>query len=105
MEGEFSGAYRFSDATNPDQAALFGSDAEEPALEGMLVARFHGRSDPVPVEEIDAYVVCETPYLYFKKQALVPMEQSGAIAVLGGSKRRRGTFPAGTLIDFRKGGS
>ena len=35
-----SGRFRFSDATDPDQLALFGNDPDLPALERLLVDQF-----------------------------------------------------------------
>ena len=54
--GEFS----FSDATDPNQAVLFGNEPRFDLLERQLLAHFGGRD--ASVEEIEHFVVAETAF-------------------------------------------
>ena len=54
------GEFRFSDATNPDQALLFEKEPNLPALRGLLVKRFTGLE--VEVNQIEEFVVDATPF-------------------------------------------
>src|SRR5579875_308606 len=88
-----TGTYQFSDFTNPYQLLLFDKP-DYTLLQTMLSDKFRGRT--VSLQEIEEFVIGETPFLTFKENALRPMELAGKIEVqLPGSsiKRRKGTFP------------
>src|SRR6266849_5013050 len=79
--------------------SLLSSTALEPdysLLKRMLLARFNGET--VSIEEIDRYVLEETPFRVagYKEKVLVPMEDASEISIIAGSKkRRRHTYPKG----------
>jgi three-Cys-motif partner protein len=91
--------YEFSDFTNPDQPYLL-SHLDNAVLQHMLTKHFEGRT--VSVEEVEEYVIADTPFYKFKSEALRPMEAAGKIVVISSDpKRRKGTFAEGkTRIHF-----
>lgn len=94
-----SGTYEFSDFSNPYQPWLL-SHLDESVLQRTLSDHFKRQS--VSVEEVEEYVIAETPFYKFKTEALKPMEASRLILVTSTDlKRRKGTFPEGkTQIRF-----
>jgi three-Cys-motif partner protein len=97
-----SGRFRFSDATNPDQPVLLELD-ESPKLATTLQARFAGQT--LPVQRVRAWVEESTPFLSsHMRAALRLLEGNNEVAVeqlkQDGAKRRRNTFPDGTVVTF-----
>ncbi len=94
-----TGTFEFSDNTNPNQLLLF-SQPDYSILQRMLSDHFRGQT--ARVEEIEEYVITETPFYKFKNEALKPMEVDGRITVVSSdSRRRKGTFAEGkTRIRF-----
>lgn len=95
-----SGAYDFSDYTNPDQMVLFSPEPDYSLLKRMLQARFRGKT--VSLKEVENYIVGETPYRAtgYKTAVLKPMEytQPAEIKIVAASaKRKRGTFGEETM--------
>lgn len=95
-----SGAYDFSDFTNPDQLVLFTPAPDYMLLKRMLQARFRGKT--VSLKEIEDYIVGETPYRAsgYKTAVLKPMElaQPAEIRIMAASaSRKRGTFADETM--------
>jgi three-Cys-motif partner protein len=90
-----SGAFDFSDATDPQQPFLFSPTPDYEALKRMLRQRFSGESPTVG--EIEDYVIADTPFtgLHYKRQALKPLEQAQLIGPFSSSPGR----PAGTYAD------
>jgi GMT-like protein len=90
-----SGAYDFSDLTNPDQQVLFAPQPDYTALQIMIENRFRGQT--VSVGDIENYVIAETPFHsgQYKTHILKPMEKAGALTaiVTATARRRVGTFP------------
>ncbi len=87
-----TGTYEFSDFTNPYQLLLF-SQPNYSLLKQMLLDKFKGKI--VTVEEVEYFVIAETPFCKYKTEALKLMELSSSpeIQVVAvDSKRRRGTF-------------
>ena len=89
--GEFS----FSDATDPNQAVLFGNEPRFDLLQRQLIARFRGRD--ASVEEIEEFVLAETAFreTHYKRQVLRPLElaEPSMIEVINPPPgRRRGTY-------------
>ena len=95
-----SGAFQFSDATVSNQLALFSPEPDFDQLKRLILDRFSGRV--AAVEQIELFVVTETPFMesHFKKQILVPMEKSGLLDVVESPRKKRCTYPAGTVIRF-----
>lgn len=99
------GAFRFSDATDPNQTVLFGSDTADPSkLLSRLLAQYEGRAE-VPIEQIETWTLEHTPFLgKHMREALTLGEQQGAFTVeptrLDGKPRRKRSFPAEAVIDF-----
>jgi len=95
-----TGEFRFSDRTNFSQPVLFYAPDFD-RLRALIVSRFNGRS--VQVEEIERFVVAETPFLatHYKRQVLAELERSSPplIEVLT-PRSRRGSYPDGTRIRF-----
>ncbi len=91
--------YEFSDFTNPDQPYLL-SHLDDYVLQQMLINHFKGQT--ARVEDVEEYVIAETPFYKFITEALRPLETAGKITVLSSDPRRRkGTFAAGkTRIHF-----
>ena len=89
--GEFS----FSDATDPNQAVLFGNEPQFDLLERQLLAHFGGRD--ASVEEIEHFVLAETAFRETHyKRILKPLElaEPPMIEVIDPPpQRKRGTYP------------
>jgi hypothetical protein len=62
-----SGGFRFSDATNPDQTVLFGSEPNFSQLKNDLISKFRGSTRTI--REIEHFVVTETAFreTHYKK--------------------------------------
>ena len=98
-----SGAFRFSDAKNPDQMILFRHDPI-PTLANEIYVGGDGRKD-INVDRIQNYVESHTIYLSkHMKAALRQLEEAGKIYVhpikADGKQRRRPYFAPQTVIDF-----
>lgn len=96
-----TGSFEFSDFSNPYQPLLL-TEPNYADLQRLLMDVFKGKV--VSVTEIREYVMAETPYIIFKKEALKPMEQASfpKIRILNPApKRVKGTFPNDDmLIEF-----
>lgn len=95
----------FSDATDPNQPKLFSSDPS-PSLAREIIERYRGRKH-IEAEEIKRFFTEHPDSDYIGKhcsEALKLLEDENSIHPLpvkeNGSKRRKHTFPKGTLIDF-----
>jgi three-Cys-motif partner protein len=96
------GAFQFSDAThNPNQPMLFAVEPDFSFLESVLPAFFIPQGE-VSIEEMERFVVEETPFLdtHYKRRVLVPLERAGHLNVVGGPRKRAYTYPAGTILRF-----
>ena len=89
-------AYQFSDETNPYQPFLIKPEPDYSILQRDLTAHFKGQT--VTMEEIDRFVIVETPFCNYKQEALKPMEVAHKIEVFAPQKRRKGTFPEGSNL-------
>lgn len=97
------GDFRFSDATNPDQAVLFSKEPAPQLLE-LILDQFED-ARKVPVGTIQEWVVAHTAFLItHMKEALGGGERQGRFFVLSkklnGQKRHGKSFPADVVIDF-----
>lgn len=97
-----TGSFQFSD--HEDALGLLSLFSEHPNLEPLrhaMVRAFKGKR--VAIEKLVEWVITESEFLpkHLKKPLLAPMEEAGEIRVVNtASKRRRGTFPDGTIIEF-----
>lgn len=102
-----SGAFRFSEGTDPNQLTLLGHDPGAEVAQ-LISSWFAGKR--VRAEEVLECVSHETRYvLKHTRDALKRMEQPGGVDGLSvvvhdrkadGTPRRRGTFAKGTVITF-----
>jgi three-Cys-motif partner protein len=71
-----TGAYDFSDFTNPDQPVLFTLQPDYELLKRMLINRFRGTT--VSIQELEDYILAETPFRKtgYKTEVLKPMEKA-----------------------------
>ena len=105
-----SGEFRFSDATNPNQAVLFGNEPNIDVLRSQLLTQFAGRE--VSVGEIEEFVLAETAFRNAHyKRVLKPLEiaKPAVIEVVDPPPgRRHGTYPdrfRSMRLRFRSGSS
>jgi three-Cys-motif partner protein len=93
----------FSDLTDIRQQVLLEAAPDLATLRDALRNRFHGAGE-VAVTEIERFVLLETPYsekIHLKTRTLAPMERDGLITARHPTrKRRRCTYPEGTLLTF-----
>lgn len=84
-----SGAFRFSDATNPEQTLLFTPSPDFAGLRRAIVERFAGSE--VTVAEVEDFVLAETPFriTHYKKQVLAELEREGRLEVINPKPGRR----------------
>lgn len=94
-----TGAFVFSDFTNPNQMLLF-SEPNYGELERLLSTRFRGKT--ASIEEVEEYVIGDTFFWRYKAEALKPMETASKIEIISADpKRRKGTYAEGkTHIRF-----
>jgi len=95
------GAFKFSDATyNPNQTVLFELKPNFCLLKKLIVKEFKGRK--VDVDELENFIITSTPFreTHYKSKVLKPMEVEEEINVIYDGERRKGNYPAGTLIEF-----
>ena len=87
-----SGLFQFSDATDPNQLTLFGSEPDYPFLESLLNQRFFNCSPSYG--EVKEFVVAESAFTESHgKYVLRLMELGASLEVVSSSpRRRRGTF-------------
>ena len=95
-----SGSFQFSDATVSSQLALFSPEPDFDQLKRLMVPQFSGRE--VAVEEIELFVVRDTPFMesHFRRQILAPMEKAGQLEVVETPRKKRYTYPSGTVVRF-----
>ena len=93
-----SGAYRFSDASDPNQLALFGPDPDFAELRTAVLDEFGGRI--ASIGEVEEFVTTGTRFLkdHLRKNVLDPLHDDDQIRVVG--QRRRHQYPPGTEILF-----
>jgi len=88
-----SGAFAFSDATDPNQTVLFTPEPDRKLLGKLILDRFGGKD--AKVKELEAFVVRETPFreTHYKK-VLGELEDAGQLVVIDPPvKRKRKQFP------------
>jgi three-Cys-motif partner protein len=97
-----TGEFQFSDYTDAsNQLSLFEAAPDHDALRRMIIEEFSGKK--VEIRELEDWVVADTPFLpsHIRTPVLVSLEQEGVVAVLNPKpKRRKGWYPAGTVLRF-----
>lgn len=96
------GDYAFV-GTRTDQLTLGSLEPNLAPLQRQLFAEFSGR-EWVPIEEVVAFVGSDaTEYHtgHLKKMTLKPMETAGRLVAKEGTRKKRGSYPAGCMISFR----
>ena len=96
-----SGGLEFSEATDPNQLTLFTPEPDFSQLKRLILERFSA-AGPVSVDDIEQFVLVETPFreTHYKLQILKQMEKVGELEVTESPRRRRWSYPAGTLVNF-----
>jgi three-Cys-motif partner protein len=95
--------FKFSDTTNPHQLVLFETDPSAD-LSRVLITAFAGHT--IAVRKIRLFVEDQTPYTASHvKGALTILEEQGKACVspckANGQRRRKGTFPDDSTIEFQ----
>jgi len=87
-----SGAYTFSDATDPNQTVLFTAEPDRSLLTRLIVDKFAG-AETTP-SQIEHFVVCDTAFreTHYKKVLQVLEDTNRVMPVNPPAKRRRGTY-------------
>jgi len=97
-----TGSFQFSDHTDArGLMSLFSSRPNLTPLRDAIKRRFSG--ERIMIERLTDWVVAETEFLrsHLKRPVLAPMEEAGEVRVVNASsKRRKGTFSDGTLLEF-----
>lgn len=91
---------QFSDRFYGQEVLFTGNDVDVGPLRRAILQQFGGRE--VGVEKVIEFVLAETPYAYghWNRLVLNPLEREGAIKVVRSARKRRFTFPEGTVIQF-----
>ncbi|MFQ5885487.1 MAG: hypothetical protein ACE5IO_10360, partial [Thermoplasmata archaeon] len=96
--------YRFSDRTDPEQSLLLNYADEAfwcPKARKKVAKHFAGKA--VGVEEVEKYIVTETPFVLRKKCILRPLEEcKPPIIEKVEGRSRRFTYPDGCVIHFAR---
>jgi three-Cys-motif partner protein len=81
------------------QDVLFQPQPNFSPLRQAILDRFAGQAR-VPVEQIEHYVLAETPYKasHYKKQVLKPLQIEGKISAV--LQKSNNTYPPGTVLSF-----
>ena len=94
--------FRFSDAIDPRQTRLYQFDDDNAWQLGasrMLHANFRGMK--ATIEEIKHYILIDTPYIYRSGiLKLLEKDDPPKIKVVTQNKRRKDTYPGGSMITF-----
>ena len=89
-----SGAFKYSDATDPNQIVLLDLDSQLGVLRNLIIGRF--RNEVATVAQIEEFVVAETPFLathYKRLLRALEVENPPRLSVLAAPPGRRvGTF-------------
>ena len=96
-----TGEYEFSDRTDPRQQVVVDYKDDGvwmPRAASLVLERFRGKKN-VAVEDVEEYVLADTPYL-FKKGILKGLEKRKPPAITVGNRKRSMTYPPGSKISF-----
>ena len=90
---------RFSDRLVGQRSLFSGANLDVAPLREALLGHFYGKT--VPVEEIERFVLLDTPYSAgHYKRVLKALQAEGFIEPVRG-QTRKGSFPEGTVLRFR----
>jgi three-Cys-motif partner protein len=91
---------QFSDFTQSDQQVLFEPEPNLTRLRDMILR--WGSGSERSVEEVERFVVVETPFAHtqYKRGVLSLLEKEGTIEVVASNRKKRFSFPEGTVIRF-----
>lgn len=95
------GSFEFSDATyDPNQTVLFEQKPNFNLLKKNILQNYKGKK--VNIEDLENFILVKTPFreTHYKLPILKPMEEKNEIKVYNDKKRRKGTYPQGTVIEF-----
>lgn len=96
-------SFSFSDARHPNQRSLFPSDEEDGwQPDAAKIVHGHFRGQEAVIQEVKEYVIAKTKYR-FKAGILNALEDSVPPKIMVShpeKKRRRHTYPDGSLITF-----
>ena len=95
-----SGTFSFSDYTYAKGPMLIQPSPDYASLQEQLHSRFKGTE--VDMQDIRLFVLAETSFFHYKREALKPMEAAGQIEVLPptGKRRRAWTYADDVRIRF-----
>lgn len=97
-----TGSFLFSDHQHAlGQPSLFDNQPNMQPLRDAIKKIFQGKK--VLIEKLEEWVIAETDFLrvHLRKPVLAPMESNGELKVVNPKAgRRKGDFPAGTIIEF-----
>jgi len=99
MRVDRRGTFSFSDRTDPNQTFLLDYSENKnwvPQASVIAFNKFHGKT--VTVEEVEQFILVETPYV-FRKSILQDLELKGKITDVKG-RTKKGSFPKGCIIKF-----
>jgi hypothetical protein len=93
------GTYKFSDFL-AGQEVFLADEVDTAPLRAALLDRFN--TGVTSIEQVQEFVVGNTPYLqsHIKLRTLKPMQEAGLVT--SPNQRRKGQYPPGTLLDFRR---
>ncbi len=93
-----TGAYSFSDATDPDQVTLFSNEPDWDQLFDLLKANYAGESLPWPdVEE----AIRRTPFRILKRPLKAESKKANTrFEIINPEGKRLGTLDEATVIRF-----
>ena len=93
-----TGAYSFSDATDPDQETFFSNEPDWDQLFDILGAKYAGETQPWPdIEE----AIRRTPFRIRKRPFQTePKKTDARFEIINPPGTRRGTLDSGTLVRF-----
>jgi hypothetical protein len=97
------GDFRFSDGTDPSQTVLFSADHTESLLKTLM--KTFGSSS-LDVSVIRKHVLDETEFIERHMRESLKYGEDNVLLTVNtlkkdGSKRKKGTFPDGTLVSFK----
>src|SRR5579883_1136662 len=93
-----TGAFSFSDATDPRQTVLFDRGPDAADVRRQVLAAFAGKE--VTIDQLEAFVIAETPYreTHLRSLVLKPMEKAGELRVDPSTRGKGLTYPKGSNI-------
>ena len=89
---------QFSDRFEGQEVLFAEEHLDIAPLRSAILTRFGGQS--VAVETVEHFVVTETPYRETHYKRVLKILESDASLAVRTPRRRTGTFPSGTLIEF-----